>query len=89
MFNLGMMLLEMSTMLPLDELYSNGSINEKALQKRIEGAKITTDKMISAVIPQLLELNETKRLKVTEIFKNDEWLKMRKVVYYQSKIDFF
>lgn len=45
--------------------------------------------MISTAIGQLLELNETKRLKPTEIFKNQEWLKLRKVSYFQSKIDFF
>jgi hypothetical protein len=58
-------------MLPPDELYTNGSINDKNMQKRIEGAKITSDRMISAVITQLLELNEGKRLKVTDIFNND------------------
>ena len=45
--------------------------------------------MISSVLPQLLELNQAKRLKVTEVYKNDEWLKLRKVIYYQSKVDFF
>lgn len=45
--------------------------------------------MIASALPKMLELNEAKRLKPTDIFKNDEWLKLRKVVYYQSKIDFF
>lgn len=45
--------------------------------------------MISSVLPQLLELNEGKRLKATDIFKNEEWLKLRKVSYFQSKVDFF
>ena len=70
LFNLGMILLEISTMLSPEDLYENGTINEKNLQKRIEGAKITADPMISKVITQLLELNEAKRLKVPEIFKN-------------------
>ena len=59
------------------------------MQKRIEGAKLTSDRMISSALPQLLELNEAKRLKVTDVYKNDEWLKLRKVIYYQSKVDFF
>lgn len=45
--------------------------------------------MISSVIVQLLDLNESKRLKAAEIFKNEEWLKLRKVTYSQSKPDFF
>lgn len=45
--------------------------------------------MISSVIVQLLDLHESKRLKAAEIFKNEEWLKLRKVTYSQSKPDFF
>jgi hypothetical protein len=44
-------------MLPPSELYTDGVINEKLLQKRIEGAKITADRMIATALPQLLELN--------------------------------
>ena len=88
-FTLGMIILEQATMLTPEQLYSNGGINEKVLQKRIEGAKLTVDRMISAILPQLLELNEAKRIKVPEIYRNDEWLKLRKVIYYQSKVDFF
>lgn len=45
--------------------------------------------MISGAIKQLLDLNEAKRLKPADIFKNEEWLKLRKVVYCPSKTDFF
>lgn len=34
-------------------------------------------------------LDEAKRLKPADIFKNEEWLKLRKVIYFQSKPDFF
>ena len=34
-------------------------------------------------------MNETKRLKPADIFKNQEWLKLRKVVYFSSKTDFY
>lgn len=45
--------------------------------------------MISSAIKMLLEMNEAKRLKPADIFKNEEWLKLRKVVYFPSKTDFF
>lgn len=37
----------------------------------------------------MLALDEGKRLKPAEVFKNEEWLKLRKVIYFQSKPDFF
>jgi uncharacterized protein YciU (UPF0263 family) len=40
------------------------------MNKRIEGVKITNDRMISSAIKLLLELNEAKRLKPADIFKN-------------------
>lgn len=89
MFTFGMVLLELTTMISPQDLYTKAVINEKALQKRIEAAKITADKMISSAIVQLLDLNESKRLKATDIFKNEEWLKLRKVTFSQSKPDFF
>lgn len=64
-------------------------LNEKALSKRIEGVKITNDKMITDAIKFLLEIDESKRMKPTDIFKKEEWLKLRKVLYFQSKPDFF
>ncbi len=64
-------------------------LNEKALSKRNEGVKITNDKMITDAIKFLLEIDESKRLKPTDIFKKEEWLKLRKVLYFQSKPDFF
>lgn len=45
--------------------------------------------MISSVIKLLLQADEAKRLKAADIFKNQEWLKLRKVIYYPSKHDFF
>ena len=89
MFTLGMILLELATLLPPSELYTDGVINEKNLQKRIEGAKIKADRMVATALPQLLELSQAKRLKATDIYKNEEWLKLRKVIYFQSKVDFF
>ena len=41
-------------MLPNADLYEGGLINEKTLSKRIEGVKITNDKMISSAIKMLL-----------------------------------
>lgn len=58
-------------MISPEDLYTKGALNEKALHKRIEAAKITGDKMISSAIAQLLDLNESKRLKATDIFKNE------------------
>jgi len=57
MFTLGMILLELATLLPPSELYTDGVINEKNLQKRIEGAKIKADRMVATALPQLLELS--------------------------------
>lgn len=46
-------------------------MNEKALTKRIEGVTITNDRMISSVIKAMLVLDEAKRLKPADIFKNE------------------
>jgi len=45
--------------------------------------------MIASAIKLLLQTDEVKRLKAVDIFKNEEWLKLRKVIYYPSKHDFF
>lgn len=45
--------------------------------------------MMTDVIKSLLEMDEGKRLKPADIFKKEEWLKLRKVLYFQSKPDFF
>ena len=55
----------------------------------MEGGTLTNDQMIAKAIRQLLELDEHKRLTPQGIFKNQEWLKLRKVIYEPSKKDYY
>ncbi len=45
--------------------------------------------MIANAIKGLLEVDQSKRLKPVDIYKNEEWLKLRKVMYFSSKTDFY
>jgi hypothetical protein len=45
--------------------------------------------MIASAIKLFLQSDEIKRIKAADVFQNQEWLKLRKVIYYPSKHDFF
>ena len=57
-FILGMVLLELSCLLPTSDLYQgDGFIDEKALKKRIEGIKVTSSPQLANLIQSLLILD--------------------------------